>query len=78
MNIKAEIVEILIDSEEKARKYNFAGSPTVRIENEDIQEDHEKMYDGRIIYGCRIYFYKGKYYPYPPKEMIKEAIKRKS
>jgi hypothetical protein len=25
--------------------------------------------------GCRIYFYKGKQYPYPPKEMIRDAIK---
>ncbi len=25
--------------------------------------------------GCRVYNYKGKQYPYPPKGMIKEAIK---
>lgn len=27
------------------------------------------------ISGCRTYSYKGKQYPFPPKEMIKEAIK---
>ncbi len=26
--------------------------------------------------GCRIYFYRGSQYPYPPKGMIKEAIKK--
>lgn len=92
--IKADIKEILIDSDEKARKYNFAGSPTIRINGKDIQEGISK---GRCLpceelaeqtkgitefvkqecgCGCRLYSYKGKQYPYPPKEMIKEAIKK--
>lgn len=91
---KADIEEILIDSEEKGKKYNFVGSPTIRINGEDIQEEVNK---GRCLpcedlakhskkatefirqecnCGCRIYFYKGKKYPYPPKEMIKEVIKK--
>jgi len=28
--------------------------------------------------GCRLYFYRGKQHPYPPKEMIKAAIKKSS
>ena len=28
------------------------------------------------ISGCRTYSYKGKHYPYPPKRMIKEVLKR--
>ncbi len=41
-NIKAEIEEILIDDGEKAIKYDLAGSPTVKIGNEDIQEGYKK------------------------------------
>jgi glutaredoxin len=91
---KANIREILIDSDGKARKYNFVGSPTIRIDGKDIQEEVSR---GRCLpceelaenaegttefvkrecgCGCRVYFYKGKQYPYPPKEMIKEVIKK--
>ncbi|MEM3068355.1 MAG: DUF2703 domain-containing protein [Nitrososphaerales archaeon] len=94
LKIKANIEEILIDTNEKARKYHFVGSPTIRINGRDVQEEVSK---GRCLpceeiaehtqeatefvkqecgCGCRIYFYKGKQYPYPPKEMIKEAIKK--
>ncbi len=94
LGIKAEIEEVLIDSDEKAKKYKFAGSPTAKINGKDIQE---KISKGRCLpceelyartkkstnfvkkeckCGCRTYFYKNKQYSYPPKGMIKEAIKR--
>lgn len=78
LKVKADIEEILIDSDEKAGKYNFVGSPTIKINGKDIQEEVSK---GRCLpceefAKCRIYFYKGKQYPYPPKEMIEEAIKK--
>jgi len=94
LGVKADIEEILVDSEEKARKYKFVGSPTVRINGKDVQEEVSKgrclpceeiaEYEEEMtefvkqecICGCRIYFYKGRQYPYPPKEMIKEAIKK--
>jgi glutaredoxin len=93
LKVKADAEEILIDSDEKARKYNFVGSPTIRIDEKDIQEEisrsrclpceelakHTKeateFVKQECNCGCRTYFYKGKQYPYPPKEMIKEAIK---
>jgi len=94
LETKADIEEILIDSDEKARKYNFIGSPTIRINGKDIQENVTKgkcspceelsestketteFVKQECKCGCRIYLYKGKQYPYPPKEMIKEAIKK--
>ena len=42
LGIKAHVKEILIDSEEKSRKYKFVGSPTVRIDGKDIQEKISK------------------------------------
>jgi len=95
LGVKADIKEILIDSDEKANKHNFVGSPTIRIDGKDIQENVNKgqclsceelvestkktteFVKEECRCGCRIYFYKGKKYPYPPKEMIKEAIKKK-
>lgn len=94
LGVKANVKEILIDSSEKAKKYHFVGSPTVRINGKDIQEDIAKarclpceeharkskqtteFVKQECNCGCRIYFYKGKQYPYPPKEMIKHAIKK--
>ncbi|MCX6798844.1 MAG: DUF2703 domain-containing protein [Candidatus Diapherotrites archaeon] len=93
LGAKADVEEILIDSGEKAEKYKFAGSPTIRIDGKDIQEQISKarclpceelseQSKGATEFvkqeckcGCRTYSYKGKQYPYPPKEMIKEAIK---
>ncbi len=94
LRLKADIKEILIDSDEKAKKHNFAGSPTVRIDGKDIQEEVSKgqclpceelaestkettkFVKQECRCGCRIYLFKGKQYPYPPKELIKEAIKK--
>ena len=96
LGVKADIKEILIDSDEKANKHNFVGSPTIRIDGKDIQENVNKgqclsceelvestketteFVKQECSCGCRIYFFKGKKYPYPPKELIKESIKRKS
>lgn len=94
LGVKAKVEEILIDTNNKAKKYKFVGSPTVRLNGVDIQkkvskekclpcEELAEHVKGKTKFvkqecgcGCRIYFYKGKQYPYPPKEMIKEAIKK--
>ncbi|MEM5778227.1 MAG: DUF2703 domain-containing protein [Candidatus Aenigmatarchaeota archaeon] len=92
LGIKAKIEEILIDTKNKAKKYKFLGSPTVRINGRDIQptikkdkckpcEEISKIKGTKFIKqecscGCRVYIYKNKLYPYPPKGLIKEAIKK--
>ncbi len=91
LKTEAKVEEILIDSEEKAKKYQFVGSPTIRINGEDIQEKVNKdkclpceelatteFVKQECQCGCRTFFYKDKQYPYPPKEMIKEAIKKRT
>jgi len=91
LGVKAVVKEILIDSDAKARKHGFPGSPTVRVDGKDVQENPAKgkclpcedlAMKGRASEfarkdcrcGCRIYLYRGKQYPYPPKGMIKESI----
>lgn len=94
LNLKMVVKEILIDSKEKAKKYGFDSSPTVRINGKDIQEEIKKArclpceelakltketspFIKEECYGsgCRTYSYKEKQYPYPPKGLIKKAIK---
>lgn len=93
LKLKAKVKEILIDTKTKAKKYKFVGSPTIKIENKDIQEGIEKarclpceklakltkkttsfVKEECCGLGCRVYTYKGKHYPYPPKKLIKEAL----
>jgi len=42
LKLKAKVKEILINTKAKAKKYKFAGSPTIRINSKDIQEEIEK------------------------------------
>ncbi|MEM2889755.1 MAG: DUF2703 domain-containing protein [Candidatus Hadarchaeum sp.] len=94
LGVNAELEEILIDTEEKAKKHRFTGSPTVRINGKDVQDEAIKdrclpceelaervktttqFVKQECMCGCRIYFYRGKHYPYPPKGMIKAVIKK--
>ena len=89
LGVKAEVEEILIDTEEKAKEYGFLGSPTVLVDGRDVQEEVTKgrcpsceelaESAGHFVrreckLGCRVYFYGGRHYPYPPKRMIKKAV----
>ncbi len=69
--IDAELKAITIGGMRKAEKYSFPGSPTIRINGVDVDPKHK----GGIVLGCRIYFYKGKPYGYPPRKMIITALK---
>jgi len=42
LKLKAEVKEILINTNAKAKKYGFVGSPTIRINGKDIQKVVEK------------------------------------
>ncbi|MEM5812346.1 MAG: DUF2703 domain-containing protein [Candidatus Aenigmatarchaeota archaeon] len=92
LGIKATVEEILIDTKQKATKYHFRGSPTVRINEKDVQDEvakgkcvaceklsseqkAKKFVRKECFMGCRVYLYKGRRYPYPPKGMLKEAIR---
>jgi hypothetical protein len=71
LRIKEPIVKVLIKTYGDARKLQFEGSPEVKIDGEDIDPQ------GHINFShtaCRTYFFNGKIWPFPPKDMIKEAI----
>jgi len=73
LNISLTVKNTKITTDEEAKRHKFPGSPTIRINGVDI-DSAAKETTGYI--GCRIYMYEGRTYEYPPKQMIKTAIKR--
>lgn len=93
-----KINKIKIHSNEEAKKYHFLRSPTVRINDVDIEEiltgklvivdnccdscsgvtgdSCSEVTGGGIECRCRTFEYKGRRFNSPPKEMIKEAIRK--
>jgi len=73
--IEATINEINVATAEAAQELNFFGSPTIRINGEDIESEVEQQ-RGRTHGSCRIYHYEGKIYVAPHKEVIRTALKK--
>src|SRR5262249_43848967 len=47
--IQADLCEIAVNSEEQARQLEFPGSPTIRIDGEDIEPSNN------VSLACRLY-----------------------
>ena len=82
LKIKTRIKLIKIKNIEDAKKYDFLGSPTVRINEAEIgreawkfNEEGTELKETEPNITCRIYLFEGKVHEYPPKEMIKDFIK---
>jgi Domain of unknown function (DUF2703) len=73
--IEAIVNEVDVTSAEQARRLNFIGSPTVRINGEDIESEAEQK-QGHIHGSCRMYNYKGQISVTPNQEQIRAAIKK--
>jgi Domain of unknown function (DUF2703) len=71
--IDAVVNEVNVDTEEQAKQLNFVGSPTIRINGEDIESEAEQR-QGHIRGSCRVYNYKGQMYVTPHKEFIRAAL----
>jgi len=69
LNEKIEVTEVR--SEEEAKKYNFLGSPTIQINDLDIERERRNDIP---VFGCRVYKTKVESTGIPPREMIVEAL----
>jgi len=69
--IKEEIELIENDSEGEAKKYEFLGSPSIKINGKDIEKEKR---DYPPLFGCRIYKNGENYTGVSPKYLILEAI----
>ena len=63
--LEADVELINVKSEEEAEKFRFLGSPSVRINGEDIEGRDEGF-----SFSCRFYTVNGKQATAPSKEMI--------
>lgn len=80
--VEVVVNKIHIDSEEKAIRYRFVSSPTIRINGKDIQlvtkeslcESCGDLCGDEV--DCRVWVYNGREYNVPPKAMIIDAILR--
>ncbi len=76
--IEAEINEIRITSEEEAQQYDFLGSPTIRIDGEDLESEEERQKGHTYAHdSCRVYHYEGKLFMIPHKETIRMALRKR-
>lgn len=73
--IDATVNEINVSSEEEAQRHGFVGSPTIRINGEDVESEAEQQ-RGHTRGSCRIYHYQGQLYVTPRKESIRSALKK--
>ncbi len=71
----AEIVVEAITSYDQARRRQFLGSPTIRVNGKDIDPGSE--HGGDYALACRAYVKAdGRISPLPPRELIRDALAR--
>ena len=73
LSVEENIEMINIRNQKDADDNNFSGSPTVRINGNDV--DPQFKNSGDYGFRCRVYFYSGTLYPHPPEEMVRNAIR---
>lgn len=73
VGIKSTISINVIENDEDAAQFKFVGSPSIHINGEDIDTLSKKVTQYKAA-SCRPYFYEGRPYDYPPKEMIVSAL----
>ena len=70
--VAAEVHEVLVSDEQMAGKLRFLGSPTIRINGQDVAGDHKTE---RFALSCRLYP-GSKQVGVPPTELVRNAVLR--
>lgn len=77
LGLQAEIRRIEVKTDEEAAALSFPGSPTIRINGNDI--DPEGACNQPASLSCRIYHdSNGRVTPLPPMELIRSALQKAS
>jgi hypothetical protein len=70
--IPGEVEVIKVETEEQAHELRFVGSPTIRVDGQDIDPPR----DSRYALTCRPYRLEdGRISPLPSKDMIQRALR---
>ena len=72
-NIQSPIIRVRVETPEDAVSQRFLGSPTIRLNGEDIDPAED---DGQYSLRCRVYRINSKLSGVPDKEMIRSALQR--
>jgi hypothetical protein len=71
--IRAKVEVLKVDTEEKAEKLKYVGSPTIIVNGHDIDPPQTPQY----AVTCRAYrLDDGRISPMPPEAMIREALRQ--
>lgn len=71
--VPAEVREILIRDFDDARAFRFPGSPTVRVNGEDIEDLAAHRFG--VGSACRTYIVDGTLKGVPPRSMLERAVR---
>lgn len=71
--IQAKIRSVEVRDAESARTLRFLGSPSVRVNDVDIESGRE---NDPPFYGCRTYSVSGKTIGVPPEKWLHEAVRK--
>jgi hypothetical protein len=69
--IEAEVELVAVNSDEEAQRLRFPGSPTIRVNGEDLFPVPER---GEYALGCRVYATPEGLKGSPTARMLKEAL----
>jgi hypothetical protein len=73
--VEAEIEMVEVESDDQARRERFPGSPTIRIDGEDVFPPEQQE---PFSLTCRVYRLRdGRPSPTPDREELREAIRRR-
>jgi hypothetical protein len=71
--VKGEIEITKVETDDQAQALRFIGSPTIRIDDQDIDPPPEDAY---YALTCRAYRWEdGRFSPLPSPEMIRQALR---
>jgi len=72
MGISEMVYEVPVATVEQATAFRFPGSPTIRIDDEDIEKGVEDV--SEFSYSCRTYSEQGDLSGVPSRELIRRAM----
>ena len=71
-SMPAEFQEIVIRDYAEATAHAFPGSPTIRVNGQDIENVSARQLD--VAFACRTYIVDGKPRGVPPRSWVEQAI----
>jgi hypothetical protein len=69
---RANVRLVRVDDEAHARRLEFAGSPTIRVNGRDIEPESDEPREFGL--QCRVYRVDGRLRGFPPRDLIRASL----